>query len=667
MKRIFSHIGFSVAVTLLVLNLINVNCIIYITAGLTVLFAVSLAVKKYRQALALPLCFGSAVFACLLFLCVYNASVAPSLNLDGAVGDISFYINKLPEFKDGKYIYFAKAKTVLINGAPQNIKLRVVSETPITADFYQLVNANCSIYSIADKSFGSYGYWGDGIYLTAYVNEFTITDAYVFSPLKGILVLRNDIIETLVKSLGGDIGALSAALVTGDKYYLSDELITAFRLAGVSHLIAVSGLHLSVITGSVYFVMKRTGVHAKIRSAVIITLTLFYIALAGFAPSVVRAGIMLIAVFCAEFFKRKSDTLNSLGIAVFIICINPFAVSDAGAVLSVLSVLALVTVYPFINGLIAKAYILLSKRKNRALYPFKCAVSYILKTVVMSLSVILVTLPALYLFFSYISLASLFANILLIPLGSLSTVLSFLCWFSLKLRLLCPLFVLLSSGVNSLVIFLVKAFSSFSVFRFTFSGYFAFVIAGVLIILAINFILFNNKRLKTAFALSLIILTLSLAINAYSQYNSSEIIITEGGAAAVSYKGHITVFGVKTKSDYYCVKPFIQSKGNKIDLLIDNSSGEYSAKLNEEFSPKRCVNAVNYSADFGNGFTVDYFGEDNKVTCTVNNTTVTNYVNENSDIMISSKTVKDNNGTISLKDGGIIYRIYNKHIDVWRL
>ena len=365
MKRVFAHIGFSSATALIVINMISVSYVPYITAGLAVLFAASLMLKKYRQALALPLCFGSALFACLLFLCVYYSAVVPALSLSGKTGELSFYINDLPKFRKGEYVYIAKATQILLNGAPQRINLRVVSDKPITADAFCIINADAKFYSLGVSAFDSFSNWDDGIFLTARLKSFSVTDNKVFSPMKFVLLLRNDIIETLVGALKNDIGALSAALITGDRYYLSDELTNSFRFAGVSHLTAVSGLHLGVLTGSTYFVFKRTGVNVKIRSSVIILMSLFYMALAGFSGSVTRAGIMFIAVFGAEFFNRKADALNSLGLAVFLMCLNPFAVCDAGSALSVLSVLSLVTVYPYLKTLFEKAFSFLSNRHTK--------------------------------------------------------------------------------------------------------------------------------------------------------------------------------------------------------------------------------------------------------------------------------------------------------------
>ncbi|MBR7072694.1 MAG: hypothetical protein IKI33_03630, partial [Eubacterium sp.] len=75
------------------------------------------------------------------------------------------------------------------------------------------------------------------------------------------------------------------------------------------------------------------------------------------------------------------------------------------------------------------------------------------------------------------------------------------------------------SGVDSLIIIFVKFFAGFELMRFSLTGWFSFVIAAVLAVFAVNFIVFKNKTLKTAFVITFIILAFSLAINALTQYN----------------------------------------------------------------------------------------------------------------------------------------------------
>ena len=82
--------------------------------------------------------------------------------------------------------------------------------------------------------------------------------------------------------MSGREGGLSVALVTGDKSFLSGDVKNAFIYSGTSHIMAVSGLHLGVVTGVLFFILKKLRVKEKTSSAVCIVAVLVYMALAAF-------------------------------------------------------------------------------------------------------------------------------------------------------------------------------------------------------------------------------------------------------------------------------------------------------------------------------------------------------------------------------------------------
>ena len=222
MKRIFTHIGFSTAVTLLVINLLPVKSISLIMLGLAVLSAASLVIFKGKEK-AVFVCLISGVFACGVFLCTYNATVAPQLSLDSAEADTEFYITDIAKIDDdGNYVYTVKTTKINCDGAPQNIKLHVKSTRKINADYYETVKGKLKFYSIADNASSSYGYWGEKIFLSAKGSKFTATGNKINSPWKYTLLLREDIINTLYAQIGGDEGALSAAFLTVANSLLCD-------------------------------------------------------------------------------------------------------------------------------------------------------------------------------------------------------------------------------------------------------------------------------------------------------------------------------------------------------------------------------------------------------------------------------------------------------------
>lgn len=136
-------------------------------------------------------------------------------------------------------------------------------------------------------------------------------------------------------ALGRTVGGTAAAMVTGDSARLDAGVQEQFRLAGVSHLLVVSGLHLSLLAWALqsffsFWVRRR-------KVAVLLTMlgVVGYMLLIGFTVSIVRAGTLVLMTLLAQLLNRQADTLNSLGLSLLILLsINPFAACDTGVLLS---------------------------------------------------------------------------------------------------------------------------------------------------------------------------------------------------------------------------------------------------------------------------------------------------------------------------------------------
>ena len=125
MKRVFAHIGFSFAITLIILNVFSIDAAFVILAVTGAAFAVSIIFDKTRKAKAFPICAASAFLACVLFLSVYYASFIPQSRLDGETVNADFYIIDFEEKADsGRFYYTVKTLSVDSTGAPQNIKTK---------------------------------------------------------------------------------------------------------------------------------------------------------------------------------------------------------------------------------------------------------------------------------------------------------------------------------------------------------------------------------------------------------------------------------------------------------------------------------------------------------------------------------------------------------------
>ena len=108
-------------------------------------------------------------------------------------------------------------------------------------------------------------------------------------------------------------------MLLGDKTHLEERVEDSFRIAGVSHLLAVSGLHVSLLCGllvSEWDVRRR---FSRPRILLQAGLLVFYMALIGFPVSAVRAGCVFLITLLGRFLIQPPDTLTSMGLVALVL------------------------------------------------------------------------------------------------------------------------------------------------------------------------------------------------------------------------------------------------------------------------------------------------------------------------------------------------------------
>ncbi|MDE6723593.1 MAG: hypothetical protein K2J55_05300, partial [Eubacterium sp.] len=92
MKRVFAHIGFSFALTLIVLNFLKIEAAFVILMVTSAAFTISVLIKKTRNSVSVPLCMFCSALACILFVVNYYSVFLPQKNLDNETVKAEFYI-----------------------------------------------------------------------------------------------------------------------------------------------------------------------------------------------------------------------------------------------------------------------------------------------------------------------------------------------------------------------------------------------------------------------------------------------------------------------------------------------------------------------------------------------------------------------------------------------
>ncbi len=163
---------------------------------------------------------------------------------------------------------------------------------------------------------------------------------------------RNKITEYLQAHVKNPrISGIFRALVVGDKSHISQQDWAVFRSTGTAHLVAISGLHIGLIAGLVYWLSLRFWLFSRIRvlspQRVAITAalsaTVLYAALAGFSLPTQRALVMVSITFLAVFWQRHIQFSQLIALALLgVLIFDPLAVLSAGFWLSFLAVIIII-------------------------------------------------------------------------------------------------------------------------------------------------------------------------------------------------------------------------------------------------------------------------------------------------------------------------------------
>ena len=247
-----------------------------------------------------------------------------------------------------------------------------------------------------------------GITFRLYAEElYELKEAEGFSVSNFTASIRHHIGDTLQRIFPEDTFGFAKALLLGDSSDLSYKDDIAFRNSGIRHIIAVSGLHISILLSAVYvFTHKR-----RILTPLVgIPVLLLFAAVVGFTPSVNRACLMQGLMLLSILFNQEYDPPTSLAFAVLMILIfDPMSISSVSFQLSVSSILGIFIfqgkLHSFLSEKMPSKSLKGKTRKARL-------ARWFIGTVAVSVSALVFTLPLSAFYFQSFSLLSVLSNLL---------------------------------------------------------------------------------------------------------------------------------------------------------------------------------------------------------------------------------------------------------------
>ncbi|MEE2952619.1 MAG: ComEC/Rec2 family competence protein [Pseudomonadota bacterium] len=175
-----------------------------------------------------------------------------------------------------------------------------------------------------------------------------------------IAALRGGVTRRIVEVIGGESGAVAAALVTGERAGIGPEVEDWLRGTGLAHVLAISGLHMALVAGTAMLLIRKGLVLLgglslvlpvkKLAALVALAVSTFYLVLSGASVATERADVMILIMLVAVLFDRQAITLRNLSLAALaILLVTPHAVLTPSFQMSFAATLALVGLSPLFH------------------------------------------------------------------------------------------------------------------------------------------------------------------------------------------------------------------------------------------------------------------------------------------------------------------------------
>ncbi len=551
MKRPLACFGFTFFTALLCINLIESTAVSVslITLG-AVLFIVSLIFKKTRQTYIIPTVLVGVIAGCLLFS-LFQSNYIKTVSLTGENVTVSGVITERSEFSRENRRYYCVIKADTVDGNEVKSKIRFsFSEAYDGIDSSELqigdrVNFIATVYRIGTYAESvRYNYKSRGIYLGAYSVEKLEIEKPSNRPVGYYIdLLRQKVSTNLMHDFDNENAALLIALLTGNKDYMDEETYDGFIEAGIVHIMAVSGLHLSVWVAFLSLFMDFRGRKGKLLAVLMILFTVFMMNFACFTGSVKRASAMTVFYFIGKILGKRTDALNSLGFAAVCgLIFNPFGVTDISFLLSFLSTMGIIVMgVPLSEKLTAKLNIF-GERAQKMISP-------VVATACLSVSVTFFVFPVSVLILGGVSFVSPISNILCFIAVSPLLILTGFYSFLRFVPFISPIMAVIMKHLSSYII-RVADFTADLPFSYIDTD---FEKLGLWFLVAFGFmltamLLYNYSRvlMRIVAIISAGIFLLSFSVNFYTSLDKCKITFygeSKGNCAVVSLNGKGVLIG----------------------------------------------------------------------------------------------------------------------------
>lgn len=330
-------------------------------------------------------------------------------NLDGQTAELQISVSDYSTTTD--YGISAEGKVKL---SGKTYQLRFYINDDISLSPGDTVTGEFELHYTGSGAENTQYFSGKGLFLIGYPKEIDYeigreaNTAKYFAP-----ILRQKILKLMDQIFPEDIRPFCKALLIGETSELPFETAQAMRDSGVYHIVAVSGMHVSILFALIYLLSGRQ----RVLTAIIgIPLLFVFAAIAGFSPSVVRASVMQGLMILSLLVNKEYDPPTALSAAVLgILVVNPLSITSVSLQLSVG---CMVGIFLFSSKIYQYFYSKVKLKKSEQKSLKAKLIRGCFGSISITLGAMAVTTPLCAIYFGSISLASVVSNLLLLWLVS---------------------------------------------------------------------------------------------------------------------------------------------------------------------------------------------------------------------------------------------------------
>lgn len=299
-----------------------------------------------------------------------------------------------------KYVCFILSNCE-VDGRPIDYDVLIYTSPFANVNLGDKISATTNLDSNLYSNSSGFASLISGIGYTAYVDLYDLKILGNDATIKD--KIRENTLDILSSRLSDDNADIMYSIIFGESDVIDYEIRNQFSYAGISHMLAVSGLHVSVLFSLLYFFFKKLKIKPSFSLIIMFCILLGYSYLCSFSPSVLRASIMTLVLMICDIYKFEYDGISSLSIAGIIVLVTrPLQFFSVSFRLSFLCVFAIITLTPLLSEIFKKIKI-----------PTALADSLSI-----SICITVVTLPVMVNTFETVSLLGVITNVFVIPIFS---------------------------------------------------------------------------------------------------------------------------------------------------------------------------------------------------------------------------------------------------------